>query len=67
MDWIFVIGGLALTVWSAGAKLIPEAFTIDIRWLPLVLFGVFIVVIGACNIEEKSKPKKYDIDGKRID
>lgn len=58
MDWLFVIGGLALTIWSAGAKLIPEAFTIDIKWLPLVLFGVFLVLVGACSINERTKDKK---------
>jgi len=66
MDWLLVIGGFALTIWSAGVKLIPEAFTIDIKWLPLVLFGVFLILIGACSIEEKLKDKKYDIDGKLI-
>lgn len=66
MDWLLVIGGIALTVWSAGAKLIPDAFTIDIKWLPLVLFGVFLVLIGASSIDEKTKPKKHDITGKQI-
>lgn len=67
MDWLLVIGGFVLTGWSAGAKLIPDAFTIDIKWLPLVLFGIFLVLIGASGIEAKSKDKKYDINGKRID